>query len=186
MVCFLLFPFLLLDLHFFWVVLCMYACIHWTWRKLGFWSLWLEQLTKVTDTTAAQARKGKDIQGIPWESLNISRERYRLTRLEQYRNFENILKSGDAVDKVFSISVSFFWPLFGVVWEQGNGIRICLTNVLMFKVYFFFSPIGGPRSASKSRRVGITMNSSIIQEWLSLLSFIFRFVDFFMCCMHLT
>ncbi|KAG4937620.1 hypothetical protein JHK82_051849 [Glycine max] len=58
-----------------------------------------EMLTKVTDTTAAQARKGKDIQGIPWESLNISRERYRLTRLEQYRNFENILKSGDAVDK---------------------------------------------------------------------------------------
>ena len=62
----------------------------------------------MTDTTAAQARKGKDIQGIPWESLNISRERYRLTRLEQYRNFENILKSGDAVDKVFSFSVSFF------------------------------------------------------------------------------
>ncbi|BAU01138.1 uncharacterized protein HKW66_Vig0152820 [Vigna angularis] len=58
-----------------------------------------EMLTKVTDTSAAQARKGKDIQGIPWERLNISRERYRLTRLEQYRNFENILTSGDAVDK---------------------------------------------------------------------------------------
>ncbi|KAL3032611.1 hypothetical protein AAZX31_02G092000 [Glycine max] len=60
-----------------------------------------EMLTKVTDTSAAQARKGKDIQGIPWERLNISRERYRLTRLEQYRNFENILTSGDAVDKEF-------------------------------------------------------------------------------------
>lgn len=58
-----------------------------------------EMLTKVTDTSAAQARKGKDIQGIPWERLNISRERYRLTRLEQYRNFENIVTSGDAVDK---------------------------------------------------------------------------------------
>jgi len=69
----------------------------------------------VTDTSAAQARKGKDIQGIPWERLNISRERYRLTRLEQYRNFENILTSGDAVDKVFSFLLllcPFFLLLF--------------------------------------------------------------------------
>ncbi|XP_054807079.1 uncharacterized WD repeat-containing protein C2A9.03-like [Prosopis cineraria] len=58
-----------------------------------------EVLTKVTDTSAAQARKGKDIQGIQWERLNITRERYRLTRLEQYRNYENIPASGEAVDK---------------------------------------------------------------------------------------
>lgn len=63
----------------------------------------MEQLTKVTDTSAAQARKGKDIQGIPWERLNITRDSYRLTRLEQYRNFENILTSGEAVDKVFFV-----------------------------------------------------------------------------------
>lgn len=55
---------------------------------------------KVTDTSAAQARKGKDIQGIPWERLNITRESYRSTRLEQYRNYENIPLSGEAVDKV--------------------------------------------------------------------------------------
>ncbi|XP_050141871.1 uncharacterized WD repeat-containing protein C2A9.03-like isoform X3 [Malus sylvestris] len=58
-----------------------------------------EQLTKVSDTSSAQARKGKDIQGIPWERLNITREKYRLTRLEQYRNYENIPLSGEAVDK---------------------------------------------------------------------------------------
>ncbi|AES77949.1 putative transcription factor WD40-like family [Medicago truncatula] len=58
-----------------------------------------EMLTKVTDTSAAHARKGKDIQGIPWEMLNITRESYRLTRLEQYRNFENILTSGETADK---------------------------------------------------------------------------------------
>ena len=57
-------------------------------------------LMKVTDTSAAQARKGKDIQGIPWERLNITRESYRSTRLEQYRNYENIPLSGEAVDKV--------------------------------------------------------------------------------------
>ncbi|KAM6545740.1 hypothetical protein CsatB_026476 [Cannabis sativa] len=58
-----------------------------------------EVLTKVTDTSSAQARKGKDIQGIPWDRLNITREKYRLTRLEQYRNYENIPLSGEAVDK---------------------------------------------------------------------------------------
>ncbi|KAE8726482.1 eukaryotic translation initiation factor 3 subunit H [Hibiscus syriacus] len=58
-----------------------------------------DMLTKVTDTSSAQARKGKDIQGIPWERLNVTREKYRLTRLEQYKNYENIPASGDAVDK---------------------------------------------------------------------------------------
>ena len=58
------------------------------------------QLTKVTDTSSAQARSGKDIQGIPWDRLNITRDNYRMTRLEQYKNYENIPSSGDAVDKV--------------------------------------------------------------------------------------
>ncbi|KAG8484404.1 hypothetical protein CXB51_022817 [Gossypium anomalum] len=60
-----------------------------------------DMLTKVTDTSAAQARKGKDIQGIPWERLNITRESYRLTRLEQYKNYENIPSSGETVDKEY-------------------------------------------------------------------------------------
>ncbi|CAN1346706.1 Uncharacterized WD repeat-containing protein C2A9.03 [Linum perenne] len=59
----------------------------------------VEMLTKVTDTSSAQARMGKDIQGIPWERLNITREKYRLTRLEQYKNYENIPSSGEFVDK---------------------------------------------------------------------------------------
>ncbi|KDP37891.1 hypothetical protein JCGZ_05773 [Jatropha curcas] len=58
-----------------------------------------DMLTKVTDTSSAQARDGKDIQGIPWERLNITRDKYRLTRLEQYKNYENIPLSGQAVDK---------------------------------------------------------------------------------------
>lgn len=52
------------------------------------------QLVK-TDTTAAQARKGKDIQGIPWDRLNITRKKYRNTRLEQYKNYENFTGSGE-------------------------------------------------------------------------------------------
>ncbi|KAF7149189.1 hypothetical protein RHSIM_Rhsim03G0014900 [Rhododendron simsii] len=51
-------------------------------------------------TSAAQARKGKDIQGIPWERLNITREKYRQTRLEQYKNYEDIPQSGEGSKKV--------------------------------------------------------------------------------------
>ncbi|KAK9725864.1 hypothetical protein RND81_05G174700 [Saponaria officinalis] len=58
-----------------------------------------DALTKVTDTSAASARQGKDIQGIPWYRLNITREKYRITRLEQYKNYENVLASGETVDK---------------------------------------------------------------------------------------
>ncbi|PWA52857.1 hypothetical protein CTI12_AA450780 [Artemisia annua] len=54
---------------------------------------------KFENTTAAQARRGKDIQGIPWERLSITREKYRQTRLEQYKNYENIAESGKGSEK---------------------------------------------------------------------------------------
>ncbi|XP_052732131.1 uncharacterized WD repeat-containing protein C2A9.03 isoform X2 [Vigna angularis] len=46
-----------------------------------------------TDTTASEARNGKDIQGIPWERLNYSRDKYRETRLKQYKNYESLSRS---------------------------------------------------------------------------------------------
>ncbi|XP_044472806.1 uncharacterized WD repeat-containing protein C2A9.03-like [Mangifera indica] len=54
---------------------------------------------KSTDTSAAQARRGKDIQGIPWDRLSITREKYRQTRLEEYKNYENIPQSGEGSGK---------------------------------------------------------------------------------------
>lgn len=66
------------------------------------------QDNKVADMSAADARSGKDIQGIPWDRLSITREKYRQTRLEQYKNYENIPNSGESSRKVkFSISLSF-------------------------------------------------------------------------------
>lgn len=64
-------------------------------------TLWLQN-NKIGDTSAAQARKGKDIQGIPWGrlSITISRDQYRQTRLEQYINYENVPNSGDSSAKV--------------------------------------------------------------------------------------
>ncbi|PKI70123.1 hypothetical protein CRG98_009455 [Punica granatum] len=54
---------------------------------------------KKTDISAADARRGKDIQGIPWERLRITREQYRKTRLEQYKNYENVPQSGECSQK---------------------------------------------------------------------------------------
>ncbi|KAG6715008.1 hypothetical protein I3842_05G228800 [Carya illinoinensis] len=52
-----------------------------------------------TDTSALEARNGKDIQGIPWERLNFTRDKYRETRLKQYKNYENLSLSREELDK---------------------------------------------------------------------------------------
>jgi len=75
---------------------------------------------KIADTSADQARKGKDIQGIPWDRLSITRETYRQTRLEQYKNYENVPNSGESSGKVslpFSMSRRFSFS------------SICFTNI---------------------------------------------------------
>ncbi|XVF36744.1 hypothetical protein REPUB_Repub19eG0084800 [Reevesia pubescens] len=52
-----------------------------------------------TDTSAVEARNGKDIQGIPWERLNFTRDKYRETRLRQYKNYENLSGSREQMEK---------------------------------------------------------------------------------------
>ncbi|KAF3674911.1 Transducin/WD40 repeat-like superfamily protein isoform 2 [Capsicum annuum] len=52
-----------------------------------------------TDTSAVEARNGKDIQGIPWERLNFTRNKYREARLKQYKNYENLSRSREALEK---------------------------------------------------------------------------------------
>ncbi|CAI5511186.1 unnamed protein product [Closterium sp. Naga37s-1] len=51
------------------------------------------------DVSARQVRRGRDIQGIPWERLHLSREKYRAMRLQQYKNYKNLDVSLDVVDK---------------------------------------------------------------------------------------
>ncbi|KAM1247887.1 hypothetical protein TB2_043900 [Malus domestica] len=47
-----------------------------------------------TDTSAMEARNGKDIQGIPF-----TRDRYRETRLKQYKNYENLSRPRQDLEK---------------------------------------------------------------------------------------
>lgn len=59
----------------------------------------MDVASRLSDTTAAQARRGKDIQGIPWDRLQFTREKYRESRLQQYRNYENLNNSHQDLEK---------------------------------------------------------------------------------------
>ncbi|KAE8725906.1 leucine-rich repeat receptor-like protein kinase [Hibiscus syriacus] len=87
-----------------------------------------DMLTRVTDTSSCQARNGKDIQGIPWERLNITREDYRLTRLEQYKNYENIPASGEAIDKECKLMEKG-----GNYYEFFHNTRLVKPTILHFQ-----------------------------------------------------
>ncbi|XP_011005784.1 PREDICTED: uncharacterized WD repeat-containing protein C2A9.03-like [Populus euphratica] len=84
---------------------------------------------KITDTSAADARKGKDIQGIPWERLSISREKYRQTRLEQYKNYENVPQSGESSEKECE-------PIKkgGMFYEFWHNTRSVKSKILHFQL----------------------------------------------------
>uniref|UniRef100_A0A1J3FLD4 Putative WD repeat-containing protein C2A9.03 n=1 Tax=Noccaea caerulescens TaxID=107243 RepID=A0A1J3FLD4_NOCCA len=60
-----------------------------------------ETMERETDTSAQEARNGKDIQGISWEGFKYTRDEFRETRLNQYENFVNILNphSLETLDK---------------------------------------------------------------------------------------
>ncbi|KAJ3675674.1 hypothetical protein LUZ60_004716 [Juncus effusus] len=57
------------------------------------------QLIRITDTSAEEARRGKDIQGIPWDRLQITRDEYRKTRIKTYKNYENFPNSSELLEK---------------------------------------------------------------------------------------
>ncbi|KAL7217318.1 hypothetical protein ACSBR1_029091 [Camellia fascicularis] len=84
---------------------------------------------KMADTSAAQARRGKDIQGIPWERLNITREKYRQTRLEQYKNYENIPQSGEGSEKECKITTKG-----GMHYEFRRNSRSVKSTILHFQL----------------------------------------------------
>jgi hypothetical protein len=91
-----------------------------------------------TDTSALEARNGKDIQGIPWERLNFSRDEYRETRLKQYKNYENLSRSREDLDKV-----PFFYRQV-LVYLFMNKLRVILDNEVVFSmvIYLFVYFVG--------------------------------------------
>ena len=108
------------------------------------------QNIKSPDTTAVQARGEKDIQGIPWDRLNFTREKYRETRLQQYKNYENLPWRRCNLDKVricnfgqtLCLVVQFVFQSF--LWTRSSSL-ICLKAVthchvlLWLPMWFSFS-----------------------------------------------
>ncbi|CAI9283433.1 unnamed protein product [Lactuca saligna] len=84
---------------------------------------------KLADTCAAQARRGKDIQGIPWERLSITRDKYRQTRLEQYKNYENIPQSGEASEKACKVTNKT-----GLYYDFRRNSRSVKSTILHFQL----------------------------------------------------
>lgn len=84
---------------------------------------------KAADTSAAQARRGRDIQGIPWDRLSITREKYRQTRLEQYKNYENIPNSGEGSGKDCKATEKG-----GLYYEFRRNSRSVKSTILHFQL----------------------------------------------------
>ncbi|KAG5555627.1 hypothetical protein RHGRI_006318 [Rhododendron griersonianum] len=81
---------------------------------------------KMAGTSPAQARKGKDIQGIPWERLNITREKYRQTRLEQYKyNYKIVPQSGEGSEKDCKVTMKG-----GMYYEFRHNSRSMKSTIL--------------------------------------------------------
>ncbi|KAL9258645.1 putative WD repeat-containing protein [Drosera capensis] len=86
-------------------------------------------LDKKADTSAAEARRGRDIQGIPWERLSVTREKYRQTRLEQYTNYENIAHSGEGSQKDCNITKKG-----GKYYDFRHNSRSVKSTILHFQL----------------------------------------------------
>ncbi|XP_062096325.1 uncharacterized protein LOC133802099 [Humulus lupulus] len=83
---------------------------------------------KIVDT-AADARRGQDIQGIPWERLSISREKYRQARVEQYKNYENVPQSREGSVKEFTPTKK--GGLYYEFWRNNRSVK---STILHFQL----------------------------------------------------
>nr|CAB3450916.1 unnamed protein product [Digitaria exilis] len=83
----------------------------------------------IPDTSSEDARKGKDMQGILWERLAVTREKYRQTRLEQYKNYENVPNSGEEAIKDCKTTEKG-----GMYYEFRQNTRSVKSTILHFQV----------------------------------------------------
>ncbi|WZZ29356.1 hypothetical protein YC2023_012757 [Brassica napus] len=70
-----------------------------------------------------------DYSGIPWVMLSISREKYRQTRLQQYKNYENVPNSGESSEMVCKViqKEEHFYDF----WRNSRSIK---STILHFQL----------------------------------------------------
>ncbi|KAK8684094.1 hypothetical protein V6N13_040131 [Hibiscus sabdariffa] len=115
-----------------------------------------ESNTLKTDTSAMEARNGKDIQGIPWERLNFTRNKYRETRLKQYKNYESIGGSSEGLEKE-CLQV-----------EKGNAFYAFQFNTRLVKSTIVHFQLRNLLWATSKHDVYLMQNYSVM-HWSSLL-----------------
>lgn len=84
---------------------------------------------KASDTSAEEARRGKDIQGIPWVRLATTREKYRARRLVEYKNYENIPNSAEGALKLCKSTEKG-----GKYYEFSRNTRKVKSTILHFQL----------------------------------------------------
>ncbi|XP_010544221.1 PREDICTED: uncharacterized WD repeat-containing protein C2A9.03 [Tarenaya hassleriana] len=109
-----------------------------------------------TDTSAYEARNGKDIQGVPWERFKYTRGEFRETRLKQYENFENLLISREKVDKE------------SLQTEKGKNFYDFQFNTRLVKSTIVHFQLRNLVWATSKHDVYLTQNYSVT-HWSSLL-----------------
>ncbi|GKB63382.1 hypothetical protein Tco_0919568 [Tanacetum coccineum] len=82
------------------------------------------------------------IQGISWKRLNITRESYRRTRLEQYKNFENIPLSSDDVGKFITIFSGAEIGIFVVMLSNPSSVHKACTEFAVLQGVFVVHHVG--------------------------------------------
>ncbi|KAF7108102.1 hypothetical protein CFC21_108636 [Triticum aestivum] len=87
------------------------------------------EANKASDTSSEEARRGKDIQGIPWDRLELTREGYRETRLLQYKNYENVPNSAEAAMKACKSTEKD-----GTYYEFRRNTRSVKSTILHFQL----------------------------------------------------
>ncbi|TYH12168.1 hypothetical protein ES288_A06G044900v1 [Gossypium darwinii] len=109
-----------------------------------------------TDTSAVEARNGEDIQGIPWERLNFTRDKYRETRLRQYKNYESLSGSREGMEKE-CLHV-----------EKGNAFYDFQFNTRLVKSTIVHFQLRNLLWATSKQDVYLMQNYSVM-HWSSLL-----------------
>ena len=72
---------------------------------------YVQQHEQMDNTSALDYKEGKDMQGIPWERLNYTRDQYRQMRLKEYKSYKNLTRSRSGLEQVRSfchISIFIF------------------------------------------------------------------------------
>lgn len=64
------------------------------------------QQQQMGDISASDYKEGEDMQGIPWERLNYTRDQYRRMRLKEYKSYQNLTRSHSGLQQQVIIYIS--------------------------------------------------------------------------------